>query len=99
MSRRAALNLLLLGAVAALAALVFLQPGIETPPPVPTLTDRAPESVARLRIERPGQTAVVLEKREGGWLMLEPLSLPESTTGPSAPENAGSAGEGENPAP
>ena len=76
MSRRAALNLLLLGAVAVLAALVFLQPGIETPPPVPTLTDRAPDSVARLRIERSGQTAVLLEKREGRWLMVEPLSLP-----------------------
>lgn len=76
MSHRAVLNLLMLGAVAGLSALVFLQPGIETPPPVPTLTDRTPEAIARVRIERPGQTAVVLEKREGGWLMLEPLSLP-----------------------
>jgi len=46
-----------------------------------------------------GTTGVSAPAGEGQGEGLEPLSLPESTTGPSAPEDAGSAGEGENPAP
>lgn len=76
MSRRAALNLLLLVAVAVLAAVAVWQPGVEEPPPAPTLTDRDPASVNRVRIERPEQPTVVLEKREGRWYVAEPLALP-----------------------
>lgn len=76
MSRRTALNLVLLIAVGVLAAVAVFQPGVEEPPPVPTLTSRDPASVGRVRIERPDQAAVVLEKREGRWYVAEPLSLP-----------------------
>ncbi len=76
MARRTALNLLLLVAVAALAAVAVFQPGVEEPPPAPTLTDRDPAAVHRVRIERPDQPAVVLEKREGRWYVAEPLSMP-----------------------
>jgi hypothetical protein len=74
--RRTALNLLLLVAVAVLAAVAIFQPGVQEPPPAPTLTDRDPGAVQRVRIERPEQPPVVLEKRAGRWYVAEPLSMP-----------------------
>ena len=76
MSRRMWLNLVLAGVVAVLAALVVLQPGIETPAEAPPLADRSPASVTRVRVERPDSPALLLERRDGRWNLVAPLALP-----------------------
>jgi len=75
MSTRSWLNLVLFVVVAALAAVAVFQPGLESPPPVPPLTERTADSVSRVRVERPDQPVVVLERRDGQWLQTEPLAL------------------------
>jgi hypothetical protein len=75
-SPRTWLNLALAAAVLVLAAVALLQPGIERTPEAPRLTDLAPASVTRVRIDRQDQPAVVLEKRDGSWYLTEPLALP-----------------------
>jgi len=68
---RLAVNLLLLAALAALGLLAWFRPNLEE-----TTTYRVsrldPAQVFSIRIERPGQEPVSLEKRDGEWLMSSP---------------------------
>lgn len=75
MSSRTLLNLALLAVVGALIVLAVYEPGIEAPPPTPALTSVDPAGITRLRVERPNQPTVRLEKTASGWRMLEPYAL------------------------
>lgn len=80
-SRRALVNLLLLGVVIALAAVAWLEPGRERPAPPQRILRIEPEAVDRMRIEARDAPAVVLERDgAGGWRMLEPIRTPASRT-------------------
>ncbi len=74
MSRRALVNLLLLGLLALLGALAWLRPGQapegERHPP---LTAIDPAGVRAIRVERSGQPAIVLRREDGHWLMQAPF--------------------------
>jgi hypothetical protein len=76
MGRRSLVNLALAALVAALALVVVLEPGLEAPPPAPTLGAGAPGDVARVTLERPGEARVVLVREDGRWRLVEPLALP-----------------------
>lgn len=76
LASRTWLNVALLAAVAVLAVIALWQPGIEPPAATPPLTDRAAAAVKRIRIERPDEPAVAVERREGTWYLTEPLALP-----------------------
>lgn len=77
MSRRALVNLTLLGMVAALALVVWLEPGKEEEPPRSPVTGVDGAAVERIVIDyaggRPGLT---LERRGGDWWLAVPYDLP-----------------------
>ncbi len=77
MPRRALLNLTLLAMVAALAVVVWLEPGKEDTPPRPPITDVDAAAVERIAIDyaggRPGLT---LERRGDNWWLAAPYDLP-----------------------
>ncbi len=65
-------NVLLLAAVAALALFVYLKP--ESGAPVEyALSTLKPETAVSIRIEREGAAPVVLERRQGAWLLSAPF--------------------------
>ncbi len=66
--------------VAALAALVVLQPGRRTEDARPSLTAIDPGGVERLVIERRGEPTVRLARREGGWRMEAPQAIAADET-------------------
>lgn len=66
------LNLALAALVLALGVLVWRGPAPQTDSFA--LSSLAPEAVTGLRIEKPGQPAIVLEKRGGLWRMTAPFS-------------------------
>ncbi len=74
MNKRNLLNLALLALVGALVLLVVYEPGIEAPPPPPTLLQLEKETVRQIAIHREGQQDVVLERDERGeWWLSQPL--------------------------
>lgn len=62
MKSRWILNLVLAAVVAALAAFVFLRPSKKPEASAPPLTAIAPESVQRIRLERPNQEPVLIAR-------------------------------------
>ena len=76
MGRRAWLNLVLAAAVAALAAVAWLRPGEEAPPPKPKLLAIDQDRVGRIVIERPGRDTLELVRREGHWWLARPFEAP-----------------------
>lgn len=72
MTKAAALNLGLLAAVAALAALAYLKPARETPAEY-ALSTQKPAEVAAVRIERRDAPAIALEKSGEAWLITAPF--------------------------
>ncbi len=66
MNTRTALNLGLIALMVVLALVVFYEPGHEPPPVVP-LTSIEPAAVERIRILRPDEPAIVLERRDAHW--------------------------------
>ncbi|GAB6042768.1 DUF4340 domain-containing protein [Endothiovibrio diazotrophicus] len=76
MTTRSLLNLILLLAVAVLATVAVMEPGKRPPPANPTVTPLKAAAVSRLRIERPDQEPVVLERAGEGWRMTAPRQLP-----------------------
>lgn len=66
------INLALTALVLLLGALVWRGPSPQTDSFA--LSSLAPEAVTDLRIEKPGQPAIVLEKRSGIWRMTAPFS-------------------------
>lgn len=75
MSTRTLLNLVLLVVISLLALLVVYEPGIEEPPPPVSLTTVTPAAVSRLRVERPNQATVEMEKVDSGWRVVQPFTL------------------------
>lgn len=74
MNTRTALNLTLLGLAAALAALVYWEPGIERPAAAAKLTALAPADVTRLVIRPQRGEEIRLDKEQGTWMMRAPVA-------------------------
>jgi hypothetical protein len=72
MSRSAWINVLLAAAVAALAAWAYFKPA-HNPAPDHALSDLKPADVTSIRIERGAEPAMVLEKRQGAWVLTAPF--------------------------
>ncbi|OGI49187.1 MAG: hypothetical protein A2151_06650 [Candidatus Muproteobacteria bacterium RBG_16_65_34] len=73
MHSRWLLNLGLLVLVAGLALLAVFRPGPQQDAAGPPLTALDPESVARVRIEKPDREPGVLEKSAGAWRLTSPV--------------------------
>lgn len=73
LKRRWLLNAGLLVLVAALVLAVIYLPGQKKPQPGPPLTAIAADGVARVRIEKPEQPEIVLEKTGGDWKLAAPV--------------------------
>ncbi|MBL1261398.1 MAG: DUF4340 domain-containing protein [Thiotrichaceae bacterium] len=76
MGTRWLLNLLLFAVVVGLAALAYLRPGLDEPLPPATISQLLPEQAQRVQIERPGREPISLVRRENGWQLTAPISLP-----------------------
>jgi hypothetical protein len=74
MNTRNALNLMLLGLAAGLAALVYWEPGIERPAGPPKLTTLSPADVTRLVIRPQRGAEIRLDKEQGAWMMRAPIA-------------------------
>lgn len=74
MGRRGWLNLVLLLAVAALAAVVYFQPGKDAGQAL-ALTALDPAAVHSITLERAAAETIVLKRREGQWHMHEPVAV------------------------
>ena len=72
MKNRWLLNIGLALLVGALVLLVIYQPGTKKPAPGVPLTTLAPEAVQRIRLLRPGQAEIDLEKAGDDWRMTAP---------------------------
>ena len=76
MRRRFLANLVLAGAVAALAALLLLvKPAPETVPPTP-LTTIAPDNIRSIHVERTAAGPMHFERRGKDWVMIAPVNAP-----------------------
>lgn len=73
LKRRWLLNVGLLVLVGALAWILVYRSGQEKQVSAPPLTTLSANSIAHIRIERPGQPAVVLEKTGNDWKITDPL--------------------------
>jgi hypothetical protein len=69
---RLIVNLVLLAVVAGLAVFAVYRPGAEQDNPRAALTPLSAEDVARIRLQRPGQPDVLMEREPTGWRMREP---------------------------
>ena len=74
MSRLPWLNALLLAAVLALGALVYFGPAGENPEEQQPISAIKPEGASSVRIERAGAPLIVLAKKDGRWIIVEPIS-------------------------
>jgi hypothetical protein len=74
MNTRTVLNLTLLGLAAALAALVYWEPGIERPAGPPKLTTLSPADITHLVIRPQRGGEIRLDKEEGTWMMHAPIA-------------------------
>src|SRR3989344_1908848 len=72
--RRWLVNLTLLAVVVTLAAFTVYQRQQEKTESGPSLTTLTTENVGRIRIERPGQPVIVLEKHAGNWRLASPVA-------------------------
>jgi len=73
LKRRWLLNAALLALVAGLVVVVLFLPGQKKPTPGPPLTAIAADGVSRIRIEKPEQPGIVLEKTGSDWTLTVPL--------------------------
>lgn len=70
------LDITLLALIGLLAAIAYLQPGIEKPKPVPALTVLQPDQVRRMELVYPDGNHVALVREGDGWWLSEPLRMP-----------------------
>lgn len=78
MSSRNLLNLVLLVVVAALVAVVIIDPGKKVVPVI-RLSSLSKSDVHKIEIVRPGAKTVVLEKKADKWRMLKPYAMPANS--------------------
>ena len=76
MNRRWIVNLLMLGAVLALALVAYFEPGRETPKAPGKLTDLKPADIQRVHIERKDKPDLVLYREGDRWLIEHAPPLP-----------------------
>lgn len=76
LTRRYGLNLGLLALASGLVALALLEPGREQAAVIPPLLALTAERIERIAVERPGQTGLAFQRREGRWWMTAPDSGP-----------------------
>ena len=69
-------NLALVGLAIGLAIVIWLEPWRQQPPAAERLSTIDPGTVNSVRIERAKRAPIVLERRDSGWRMLSPISLP-----------------------
>lgn len=74
MGKRGWLNLVLLLVVVLLVALIYLEPG-KQPQQLVLLTSLNPSSVQQIRIERPEEETVVLQRQGEQWGLIEPVEV------------------------
>lgn len=67
-------NLALIALLGGLVLFAVYQPGKKPPESPPKLTTLAADAVTRVRIERSGQEAIVLEKTATGWRLKQPIA-------------------------
>ena len=72
MKNRWLLNLALVLLVAIMLAIVVYRPGTSPQPPAPALTALSIDAITRLRVLRPNQPEIVLEKSSGVWSLVAP---------------------------
>lgn len=73
-SARSLLNLGLLGLAAALAALVYWEPGVDAPAELPKLTALSPAAVEHVVIHPQRGEEIRLDKEQGVWMMRAPVA-------------------------
>lgn len=73
---RVLVNLALLGLAVGLAAVIWLDPWQQEPPAPEKLSAIDPSTVNSLRIERPKQAPIAIQRAGSGWRLLSPISLP-----------------------
>ncbi len=76
MNRRLTLNLVLAGAIIALALVVILEPGKEKTPEQPKITLLPVEAIKHLEIERVNHDTLKFDKQDEHWRITQPLNLP-----------------------
>ncbi len=77
MKSRWLINLLLLTGIGLLALVVWLEPGIEAPPPAEKVTSLEPEQVQRIELHRSRHAGLVLEQDASGhWYLQHDPPLP-----------------------
>ncbi len=59
----------------ALGSLLYLDPWAPVSTPQQRLSDLEQKRISRIRIDKPKRAPIVLERRERGWLMLEPFAM------------------------
>lgn len=75
MKARWIVNLILFLLVAGVAAFVFLRPKpVEQTAATYTVSTLSPASFSKLEISAPGKSAVILEKQQGRWMMMQPVA-------------------------
>jgi hypothetical protein len=80
LAQRSLLNLLLLAVVLGLVGLVLWEQRQQQEPSVPRLLSLAQEEIQQLRIERTGQSAIVLERLDAErWQLQSPLAIAANT--------------------
>ncbi|OGI55785.1 MAG: hypothetical protein A2V58_08620 [Candidatus Muproteobacteria bacterium RBG_19FT_COMBO_61_10] len=72
MKNRWLLNLALVLLVAVMLAIVVYRPGTPPQPPAPSLTALSADGISRVRVLRPNQPEIVLEKSAGAWSLVAP---------------------------
>jgi hypothetical protein len=108
MKNRWLLNLALVVLVGALALVAVLKPGIDQPPPGQPLTALTADEIQRIRLQRPQQPEIVLEKSGDRWQLRAPrpartngfrineltrlASTPVTTRFPAPPDGLGRYG-------
>lgn len=73
MNTRSLLNWTLLGVAAALAALVYWEPGIERPAELPKLTTLSPAAIEHLVIRPQRGDEIRIDREQGAWMMRAPV--------------------------
>jgi hypothetical protein len=74
LKRRWLLNAALLVLIAALAVIALYLPGPKKPQAGPLLTAVASDSIGRIRIEKPDQPQIVLQKTGATWRLVAPVA-------------------------
>lgn len=74
MNKRWLLNLSLLGIIAVLAVIALWRPGIQQPADMPLLTTIKADQIKSITITRANSTGIEIQRRDGNWKLIKPIS-------------------------